>query len=166
MSREDVEERIRDAMSEPTEITAEDLSPPVCCWCGEELIGDVQVVTWEMPEQGNEDIIYRYRYCSKHCLKSDKEALMGDEAAHPHGEPLRLHKDEKDVMTDGGEVNPDSESGIASSDTVQLLKEIYTDPVIWALLVVSLFAGVQTSRLEVVWFCAAVTTGPYLWWKL
>lgn len=102
MSREDVEEYLREQLAGPTEIDAEDLSPPVCAWCGGELVGDVEVLIWDIPVHENEEVVYRYRYCSEECRKTDRNTALRGGEPHPNGEPERLDQEERELLTDGG----------------------------------------------------------------
>lgn len=94
MSRDDVVEHIREQMEGPTQITADDLAPPVCVWCGDELTGGI--VTWDIPEQGNESVVHRYRYCSQECRDADERAIIEDEEMHPHGQPEVLTAEDRE----------------------------------------------------------------------
>lgn len=94
MSREDLEEYIREQMEGPTEITADDLAPPVCVWCGDELVGEI--VTWDIPEHENESVVYRYRFCSEECKRADERAIINGDEMHPHGQPEVLTEDERE----------------------------------------------------------------------
>lgn len=97
MSRDDIEEHIREKMDEPTDITAADLAPPVCVWCGEELAPDDEVVVWDIPEYKNESVIWRYRFCSEECKSDDQNAIVSGEEMHPHGRGERIDPEVADA---------------------------------------------------------------------
>lgn len=96
------EKALRERLEGPTTLDAEDLAPPVCTWCGDELTGDIEIVVWDIPELNNEQLVYRYRYCSEDCRDADKEAVMAGEEAHRHGTPEYLDEKDRDLLTDGG----------------------------------------------------------------
>lgn len=99
MSREDLEEHIREELQKPTTIDGDDLSPLVCTWCGDGLGHDVEVVVWDIPEIDNKSVVYRYRYCSDACRRSDREAVMrGAEDMHRYGDPERLSAEDREVL--------------------------------------------------------------------
>ncbi len=93
MSREDVARHIAEALSTPTEITAEDLSPPVCRWCGDVLGPEDDIVVWEKPIRGDDDRIVRERYCSEECKQEHRRAIIDDQEFELHGEPERINTD-------------------------------------------------------------------------
>lgn len=69
----------------------------------DELDADVEVVVWDIPEQGNEDVVHRFRYCSEECKDADKQAIINGDEMHPHGESEVLTPEEQEIYTDGGE---------------------------------------------------------------
>lgn len=91
-----LEEYIREKMKEPTEITAEDLSPPVCMYCGKELVEDAQIVVWDIPERDNKETVWRYRYCSEEHKKADMRAPPDERSQY--GEAERLTPDEREKL--------------------------------------------------------------------
>lgn len=93
MSRDDVEEHIREQLEGPTEITSEDLEPAVCTHCGNELSGEIAVM--DAPEQGNESVVYRYRFCSINCKHEYQSALVSGESVERHGEPEILTEEDR-----------------------------------------------------------------------
>lgn len=93
---ESLEEYIREQMQDPTTISAEDLSPPVCMHCGEELVGDATVVSWDVPEMNNEETVWRYRYCSEAHKRADMRAAPGNRSQH--GEPERLTPADREAL--------------------------------------------------------------------
>lgn len=94
MTKDDVEDYIREKMAEPTEITAEDLSPPVCAQCGDELDGPP--VIWDIPEHENKSVVWRYRLCSESC--KDTAMRTGGDDQMPYADPERLTPDEREAL--------------------------------------------------------------------
>jgi hypothetical protein len=97
MSREDVEEYIREQAEQPTEITADDLEPPECVWCGDVIGQSGDAVVWDIPIQGDGELVERYLYCSESCKDSDREAAMLGEEMHPHGQSETLTPEEREA---------------------------------------------------------------------
>lgn len=95
MGKEDVQQHIEEMLENPTEITAEDLEPPVCQRCDKWLVGDMDIFTWDVPSE-DEELIYRHRYCSDECREEDKEAVMLVDDPHPYGEAEVIDPDEYD----------------------------------------------------------------------
>lgn len=96
VSEDDLAEYIREKMQEPTTISEEDLSPPVCAQCGRELTGDVEVVLWDIPERDNKDVVWRYRFCSEDC--KDEAIHSGPDERMPHGDGERLTAEEREQL--------------------------------------------------------------------
>jgi predicted RNA-binding Zn-ribbon protein involved in translation (DUF1610 family) len=86
MSMDDLEEYIRQQAQKPTTISAEDLEPPVCAQCGEQLKSETEVVLWDIPEHGNTDVVWRYRLCSDECKTGAMYAEAGNMLQHSSGE--------------------------------------------------------------------------------
>lgn len=96
MSKDDLEEYIRKKMQEPTTISEEDLSPPVCAQCGRELTSGVEVVIWDIKEMNNTDVVWRYRFCSKDC--KDGAMHSGPDEQMPYGEGERLTPEDREQL--------------------------------------------------------------------
>jgi len=103
MSKDDVEEYIREKMEDQRTLTADDLRGPVCARCGDELpfnewnTNPDAVVIWDQPVQDS-DAVYRDHFCSDECLTEAKEAALRNEDATPHGETIVVEPDEQEVL--------------------------------------------------------------------
>jgi len=73
MSKDDIEEYIRDKLENGIEVTADDFEGRPCFYCGEIIpFAEVQqnpdaVVTWDVQVMGEPDTYHRDYFCSSEC---------------------------------------------------------------------------------------------------
>jgi Zn finger protein HypA/HybF involved in hydrogenase expression len=109
MSRDDLEEHIREQLDEGIEVTAEDFEGRDCAHCTETIpfteFPD-GVVTWDVrvhePDEAEPEPYYaRYYFCSEECK------LEAVQQPNHNADPDMIHEDDLDderLITDGGKV--------------------------------------------------------------
>lgn len=74
-------------------LSEDSIGEQVCHWCGAPI--ESEPLLWDIPEEGTEDVYWRYRFCDDDCLDAAKHADQRTDKTHTDGESLRTESMEE-----------------------------------------------------------------------